>query len=89
MVSRIFGSQGDIQVFGRASQTPNDSIPPNKVAAVAGTDFSTEFVSVVLNSRQTSGNIVVPLTQNFVENNLKVFTFSLISVVRLPVQGES
>lgn len=88
MVSRLFGSQGDIQVFGAASQTPSANIPPNKIAAVAGTDFSSEFVSVVLPSGQTSGSILVPLTQNFNESQPKVFRFTLTSVVRLPVQGE-
>ena len=88
MVSRLFGSQGDIQVFGAASQIPTGNIPPNKIAAVAGTDFSSQFVSVVLSSGTTSGSIVVPLTQNFNESQPKVFTFTITSVVRLPVQGE-
>ena len=87
-VSRLFGSQEDIQVFGVASETPAANIPSNKIAAIAGTDFSTEVQSVVIPSGSISGSILVPLRQNFVENQLKVFSFRLTSVTRLGQQGE-
>lgn len=86
-VSRLFGSQEDIQVFGVASETPATNIPFNKIAAIAGTDFSTEVQSVVIPSGSISGSILVPLRQNFVENQLKVFSFRLTSVTRLGQQG--
>lgn len=75
-------------MFGVASQTPSGSIPSNKIGAVAEMDFPTEVVSVVLTSGSTSGDLIVPLRQNFNESLPKVFTFTLTSVVRLPLQGK-
>lgn len=86
-VSRLYGSQDDIQVSGAASQTASQDVPNGKVTAIAGADFSTAVLSVIIPAGTVSGDLVIPLSQNSQENQLKVFTFTLTSVMRLPTQG--
>ena len=74
-------------MFGVASQIPSQNVSAGKIAAIPGTDFGTEVTSVVIPSGSISGNILIPLSQNFVESQLKVFSFRLTSVTRLGQQG--
>ena len=76
-------------MFGVASQIPSQNVSAGKIAAIAGTDFGTAVVSVVIPSGSTSGNLLIPLRQNFVESQVKVFSFRLTSVMRLGQQGVS
>ena len=84
---RRYGSRGAIQVTGMAIPSSSSAILPGQLPAQAGVDFPTSPISIILQDRETIGYINIPLANNTVSSPIKVFTFQLTSVTRIPNPG--
>ena len=85
LVWRRFGSLGDIQVTGVAMVAPSNSLSGNEEAAVPNVDFSTIPVSVTMAAGTTSAYLNVSLVDNSETSSLKLFSFALTGIQRLPL----
>ena len=70
-----------------AQTSSSGSILPGQIPAQSGVDFPTSPISATLQDGETVGFINVPLTNNSVTSPIKVFTFQLTAVSRVPNPG--
>ena len=80
-VWRRYGSMGHVTLEGVASTVATSSLPPNTEAATPTSDFPTAVLSLTMEEGVNSASFVLPLPDNAVAGGLKVFQFTLLSVV--------
>lgn len=85
-VSRLYGSNSAIEVSGVAKAPL--TVPDNTFAADPVIDYPLTTLTVTLNDKVTSGDILIVLPSNSGVNPLKVFDFSLTGLQRINQAGE-
>ena len=83
-VWRRFGSQGNIRVTAMAMVASEASIPPEAVTATPTADFPTQPVSLSISDGAPNGVISVPIPDNNMQEQVRVFQFALTAVERDP-----